>query len=71
MKIDGTLRKQASGAWAIQAAGREPVPIGTGEVFMVEVVPRWLRFGRFVNDGRVCAARPKILSLTNRAPRYA
>jgi hypothetical protein len=37
MLTDSTLRLQPSGAWAIQAPGREPVPIVAGEVFMLEV----------------------------------
>ena len=37
MKIDGTLRMQPSGRWAIAAPGREPVEIPAGEIFRVEV----------------------------------
>ena len=36
MKTDGTLRKLPSGQWAIQAPGREPVPIVAGEIFLLE-----------------------------------
>jgi hypothetical protein len=34
---EGTLRMQPSGQWAIQAPGREPVPIIAGEIFLLEV----------------------------------
>jgi hypothetical protein len=36
-ETQGTLRMLPSGEWAIQAPGREPVPIVAGEIFLLEV----------------------------------
>jgi hypothetical protein len=41
----GTLRKQASGRWAVCRPGRDPVEITSGELFRVDVDGE-LRFTR-------------------------
>jgi hypothetical protein len=51
--INGTLQRQGSGQWGIEAPGREPVNIAVGDIFLLQDERRLMRRVRMEHaDGK-------------------